>query len=389
MIPAGLAPRLSAREMEQILLHELAHVARYDDWTIAAQRLIEAAAIFHPLVRYVGYRLNLDREMACDDRVAQIGDRGRYAECLAKVAQMNVFTAASAVLAPLLERKSELLARIEVLLDNTRTHVPQISRSRLFMASAAFILLGIAGLRAPGLIAMPAPPAVRSESTPSEQSQPSIYSIVVTSKDGSRSIFGSWSSFPYDDGTRTPRTIEFRSGDKSYIVRDKGIFAQAEKILEPMQELGRRQSQLGERQSMLGELQSNLGDQQQKVTERRLDSSARAELSQKLQALKAQFDELNAKHLGETAGDVQAQLANLQATLAELQARMSSIQGQLGEAQGRLDQQQGELGEQQAQLGTQQAELGKQQARESQRAEEKLRDLIRNAQVGGLVEQSQ
>ena len=289
MIPAGLAARLSVSEMEQILLHELAHLARYDDWSIAAQRIVEAAAVCHPLVRYIAHRLNLDREMACDDRVAETHDRGRYAECLAKMAQMTTFPIARAVLVPLMERKSDLLARVELLLDNTRTHLPQASLRRLLVTTAGFIVLAVAGLRVPRLIAMPAYESymgVREQRNKPTNSgtqrrpprgnrpnpEPSINSIVITSEDGSSSRFGSWSGNSSDADGRQPGTIEFRSENKIYIIRDKGVLAEAQKILQPMEDLGRRQSELGEKQSKLGEAQSFLGEQQAKVSEQPLDT---------------------------------------------------------------------------------------------------------------------
>jgi hypothetical protein len=405
MIPAGLAARLSVSEMEQILLHELAHLARYDDWSIAAQRLVEAAAVCHPLVRYIAHRLNLDREMACDDRVAETHDRGCYAECLAKMAQMTSFPIARAVLVPLMERKPDLLARVEVLLDNTRTHLPQASLRRLLVTAAGFMVLAVAGLRVPRLIAMPAyesymgvreqqtsqqtqEPATPAPQKPVEHSQPSINSIVITSEDGSSSSFGSWSRDSSDADGRQPGTIEFRSENKIYIIRDKGVLAEAQKILQPMEDLGRRQSELGEKQSKLGEAQSFLGEEQAKVSEKPLDASMRAKLAQELQALKAQVDEVNAKHLAERANDVQAQLANLQSALAQMQAEMGLVEGKLGEDQGLLGEKQGRLGEQQAELGKIQAELGAQQAAESKRIEKKLHELIHSAQARGLAEQA-
>ena len=59
-----------------------------------------------------------------------------------------------------------------------------------------------------------------------------------------------------DTEGREPGTIEFRSGSQIYIIRDKGILAEARKLLQPMEELGRQQSQLGEKQAALGKAQT-------------------------------------------------------------------------------------------------------------------------------------
>ncbi|MCP5113123.1 MAG: M56 family metallopeptidase, partial [bacterium] len=72
--PAVLFPRkllgsLSEQEAHDVWLHELAHVRRWDDWTKLGQKLAEAVLFFNPAVHWIGRRLNLQREMACDEWV--------------------------------------------------------------------------------------------------------------------------------------------------------------------------------------------------------------------------------------------------------------------------------------------------------------------------------
>jgi beta-lactamase regulating signal transducer with metallopeptidase domain len=384
LIPADLATHLSDRELEQILLHELVHIKRYDDWHIAAQRLVETVGVLHPLVRFLAHQLDRDREMACDDCVAAVYEPKPYAACLAKVAEASHFPAANAVLVPLLERKSELLSRVEILLDKTRTHVPRISVQRLLLASAGFLLLGALGLRAPRLMAFPAHESPAPQATNSAMPlKNGLHSITVTTEDGHSSTFGGWSS---DDDNHEPGTIQFRSDGKTYLIRDKSVLAQARQIVQPMEELGRKQSALGERQAKLGEAQAKLGEQQREIAERQLDASTKATLDQKLRELRAAMDKLASKQSGETASEAQAMLGELQARLAEMQAEMGSEQGKAGQEQGLLGDEQGKLGEQQGELGRQQGKLGAQQAIEAKRVEKKLEDLIRDAQSRGLAQ---
>ena len=57
---------LSPAECRQVILHELAHVKRHDllwGWTAEIARMVY---FFHPLVWWLGYRLRLERELACD-----------------------------------------------------------------------------------------------------------------------------------------------------------------------------------------------------------------------------------------------------------------------------------------------------------------------------------
>jgi beta-lactamase regulating signal transducer with metallopeptidase domain len=372
LIPADLVARLEIGEIEQILRHELAHVARYDDWAIAIQRILEAMFVFHPLVRYLGHKLNQDRELACDDEVAANCDAKSYAACLAKIAEISAFIPARAVLVPLFERKADLLLRVEALLDKTRTHMPRISLRHLSVASAVLAIIAVCGFYSPRLMAVPLQQHASSD----------VDSIVVTSADGNSSMFGGWNG---DHGE--PGTIEFRFRGNVYVISDKSIAERASRILQPMQELGRKQSLLGEKQSQLGDEQSKLGEEQERMADRQLDAAAQAKLAAELKQLEARIAELNEKDLLKTAAEAQERLAELQERLGELQADMSSEQGRTGEQQGRLGEEQGKLGEKQAQLGKIQAELGAQQASEAKRVEQKLRDLIREAQAHGLAKQ--
>ncbi len=69
VFPAELLPQLSAEEIKVILLHELAHLHRWDNWTNLGQKIVKAVFFFHPAVWWIENRLALEREMACDDIV--------------------------------------------------------------------------------------------------------------------------------------------------------------------------------------------------------------------------------------------------------------------------------------------------------------------------------
>jgi beta-lactamase regulating signal transducer with metallopeptidase domain len=83
VLPAWALRDLSVDELRPILIHELAHLRRHDDWTNLAQKAIRAVLFFHPAVWWIDARLSMEREMACDDAVlATTGNPRAYAGCL-------------------------------------------------------------------------------------------------------------------------------------------------------------------------------------------------------------------------------------------------------------------------------------------------------------------
>jgi uncharacterized protein (TIGR03435 family) len=73
LLPGGIADRLSPAQFRAILAHELAHVRRRDNLWSALHMLVEALFWFHPLVWYIGARLEDERERACDEAVLAEG----------------------------------------------------------------------------------------------------------------------------------------------------------------------------------------------------------------------------------------------------------------------------------------------------------------------------
>ncbi|MEO7145816.1 MAG: M56 family metallopeptidase, partial [Bryobacteraceae bacterium] len=155
VIPAALRARLSEAELRQIILHEAAHLARYDDWSNLAQKLIQAVFWLHPVVYWIGRRLNLEREIACDDRVLAVTGRPRsYAECLARLAELAVWRRSSVLATGAADNKPHLSRRIELLLDRTRNIAPSVSVRRFLIAVAALVVAVVAAGSAPELIAL-------------------------------------------------------------------------------------------------------------------------------------------------------------------------------------------------------------------------------------------
>jgi bla regulator protein blaR1 len=90
VFPSWALAEIPPTDLNAILLHELAHLRRYDDWTNLVQKVVKAIFFFHPAVWFVESRLTLEREMACDDAVLAADYSPRaYAESLVGLAERS------------------------------------------------------------------------------------------------------------------------------------------------------------------------------------------------------------------------------------------------------------------------------------------------------------
>lgn len=167
VIPQTLLETLSHSELEQIVLHELAHLQRRDDWSNLAQKLIEAALPIQPAIYWLGYQMSLAREMACDDWViAATGTPRPYAAALTKVAEISQWQRAGVLAAGAAGNRSQLFRRVRQMLDRTRNAAPRLRIVPLASALAVVIGLTLLSARAPHLIAFAQSVAPASPATP-------------------------------------------------------------------------------------------------------------------------------------------------------------------------------------------------------------------------------
>ena len=89
LLPQGIGTRLTSTELDSVLEHELCHWWRRDNLTGALHMLVAALFWFHPLVWWLGWRLVIEREHACDEEVIQSGtERQVYADAILKVCRL-------------------------------------------------------------------------------------------------------------------------------------------------------------------------------------------------------------------------------------------------------------------------------------------------------------
>lgn len=66
LLPASVMTGLPPESLRAILIHELAHIRRYDYLVNIAQMLVESVLFFNPTVWWIGRQVRLEREACCD-----------------------------------------------------------------------------------------------------------------------------------------------------------------------------------------------------------------------------------------------------------------------------------------------------------------------------------
>jgi beta-lactamase regulating signal transducer with metallopeptidase domain len=157
LLPERLLAELDDHELEQIRVHETAHLLRRDDIALLIERTVEAFFALHPVVRWITRQIDLEREIACDDFVVeQTGQARPYATCLTRVVEIAGGMRSSIVAAAATEERSHLARRIEMLLDKSRHKGTRLLKIRLSLMVVALIALTIVATRSPGIVAFAA-----------------------------------------------------------------------------------------------------------------------------------------------------------------------------------------------------------------------------------------
>lgn len=153
IVPAGFASRVDGREWEAVIAHECAHLARGDDWAKAVQSLVLRVGWWLPGLWLLGRALDLERELASDERAASGSGARRYAACLLRLA-----TDRCGVVAPAFSRRAHVAIRVERLLRPSAGASPVVRAAALGAFTAtALALVAAAVIALPGTALRPSP----------------------------------------------------------------------------------------------------------------------------------------------------------------------------------------------------------------------------------------
>jgi uncharacterized protein YjbI with pentapeptide repeats/beta-lactamase regulating signal transducer with metallopeptidase domain len=163
LLPQHLLAEFDAQEIDQISLHELAHLLRHDDWTNGLQRVITSLLFFNPAVWFIARQMDVEREVACDDYVLELTGAVRtYAFCLTKMAEMTSWPHQPLAAPGVFTTRKNISIRIERLLRTGRAIGSSISPATATLVAVGLIAgyLVAFSLTPDIAFAMPCPPAV-------------------------------------------------------------------------------------------------------------------------------------------------------------------------------------------------------------------------------------
>ena len=142
LFPLALVNQLSTEEAETVILHELAHLRRYDHYFNLLQCLIEVLYYYHPAVHWIGARMREEREYCCDDLVLHYGPgKLPYARALLHYGEQAGGQPATALS---LTDGGGLLARVRRFIDHQELTYTMNNRLFLLPIIALFCLVATA-----------------------------------------------------------------------------------------------------------------------------------------------------------------------------------------------------------------------------------------------------
>ena len=148
VVPQAVLDDFEPGDVDRFVLHELAHLDRRDDWTAVVQRVVQIVLFFNPAVHVIARQLDLEREIACDDRViAATSDVRSYAFGLTRMAESTAWPHRGIAAPAIFGTRKQLSLRVEQLLAGRRLATRRFATAPAALALAAS--LGVCAAAAP------------------------------------------------------------------------------------------------------------------------------------------------------------------------------------------------------------------------------------------------
>jgi|GEM_PF-641186 beta-lactamase regulating signal transducer with metallopeptidase domain len=153
LLPEGFVSQLGHTELRAVLLHEMAHVERYDALKNLIQKFLLALFWFHPLVHIMDRMISISREEICDNYVLSQQQALEYGEVLLSVSAMqanlamspnnNLRTAQVPLAMGMIGSEWKLEQRIIELLSERREKTMKLSKPRNHLVQGTLVSLSI------------------------------------------------------------------------------------------------------------------------------------------------------------------------------------------------------------------------------------------------------
>ncbi len=149
LLPFLTVTHLSTTQLEAVILHEIAHIKRYDYIANLLLSVIEVMLFFNPFSILIARHIRRERENCCDDRVLQYQyDAGSYAHALLTIAKLQHQLSGNKMVMNAVDRKQSLLIRVKRMIekkDSTYNY-----RNRLLLLVFLSAVLSVVAWIAPG-----------------------------------------------------------------------------------------------------------------------------------------------------------------------------------------------------------------------------------------------
>ena len=127
LMPIAAINNLTVKQVEAVLLHELAHISRHDYFINLLINFFHTVLYFNPFVKLFAKTIEREREKSCDEIVIQFQyDPHGYASALLVLEKNNVMRQRMAVAAS--GQRKDLLHRIEKILGIEKRKTPDFRR---------------------------------------------------------------------------------------------------------------------------------------------------------------------------------------------------------------------------------------------------------------------
>ena len=135
LIPVGLLTAIQPKQIEAILIHELAHIYRRDYLVNILQSFMEIMFFFNPAVLWLSALIRTERENCCDDiAIKETSSKINYISALVSCQEYQL---AAPDFAMAFSKKGELKNRVQRLVYNSNQSLNKLEKSMIALCIVA------------------------------------------------------------------------------------------------------------------------------------------------------------------------------------------------------------------------------------------------------------